>query len=456
MTNEYTDALRLLLSLPDWERGTGTRPARQELWLDRPRALLNALGNPQTRYRSVLIAGTKGKGSTAAILESILRASGIKTGLYTSPHLHTYRERIRANGELISEYDFARGAGEIQPLLDDLISQHPDFDSFTTFEVMSALALNFFARQEIDVAILEVGLGGRLDATNVVDADLALITPISFDHTAVLGNTLHKIAFEKAGIIKDGKIVLSAPQAPEARDMMEQTAREKNAVLGIGERDWIWLGGHDDFLVAGVPHAGLWGEYWVWRDLSVPLLGTHQFVNAALAIAATRVMRDQWKLEIGDTVVRAGIGNVEWFGRMEILQPRDETRPLIVADGAHNGDSAEKLFDALKFHFEFEKLFLIFGMLGDKNLAEIAAPFRSVASMWTVTTNHPRSGDAETLAERLRALGIPANAAPTCEHALSAARAAASPRDLILFTGSLSLVAQARELFGRADTRDPQ
>src|SRR5581483_7672575 len=168
----YQEALAFLLALPDWERGTGARPAREELLLERPMALLGALGNPQTRYRSVLIAGTKGKGSTAAMLESILRAAGYKTGLYTSPHLHTYRERIRVNGALIAENDFAHGVGELVPLLRELLVAHPELESFTTFEVMTTLALEHFARAEIDAAILEVGLGGRLDATNVVNADV--------------------------------------------------------------------------------------------------------------------------------------------------------------------------------------------------------------------------------------------------------------------------------------------
>ncbi len=460
----YENGLRFLLGLPDWERGTGTRPAREALLLERPAALLKALGNPQTRYRSVLVAGTKGKGSTAAMLESIVRASGLKTGLFTSPHLHTYRERIRVNGELISENDFARGVGEIQPLFQELCAHNSEFESFSTFEVVTALALKFFAQERIDVAILEVGLGGRLDATNAVDADLSLITPISFDHTSVLGNTLHKIAYEKAGIIKAGKIVLSAPQHNEALQMIEQLAREKNAVLGIGERDWIWLGGHDDFLVAGIPREGLWSDYWQYRDLHVPLLGTHQFVNAALAAAAARVIKENWRLEtrpewnrgIGDWNIAQGLTETKWFGRLEIIQAREGTHPLIVTDGAHNGDSAQKLFDALKFHFEFEKLFLILGVLRDKNLDEIAKPFAlGTEFAWTVETHHPRARDAQDIALQLNALGIQARAARNFSDALQHARERATARDLILLTGSLSIVAQAREFFGLAENQDP-
>jgi dihydrofolate synthase/folylpolyglutamate synthase len=451
----YQEALAFLLALPDWERGTGARPAREELLLERPMALLGALGNPQTRYRSVLIAGTKGKGSTAAMLESILRAAGYKTGLYTSPHLHTYRERIRVNGALISENDFARGVGELVPLLRELLVAHPELESFTTFEVMTTLALEHFARAEIDAAILEVGLGGRLDATNVVNADVALITPISFDHTAVLGNQLPKIAAEKAGIIKPQQIVLSAAQAPEALAVIERAAQEKNATLAVGEREWLWLGQHSDFMVAGAPHAGLWREYWRVENLQVPLRGAHQLANAALAVAAAKTIAEHWGMEIRDDPVRAGLAATKWAGRLEILQERDAAHPLIVADGAHNGDSAEKLAAALQFHFAFEKLFLIFGALRDKELDALLAPFVPLAAhAWTVATPHPRSRDAESLAQALNAHGIPADAARDMHAAMTAACANASPRDLICITGSLATAAQARQAMGLAQETD--
>lgn len=452
----FEAALAWLMGLPDWERGTGTRPAREEVLLERPALLLDALGRPQTSYRSVLIAGTKGKGSTAAMLESILRAGGLKTGLYTSPHLHSYRERIRVNGELISEDDFARGIGEIRALTDGLSGQHSELEALSTFEVMTALALEHFARQEIDVAVLEVGLGGRLDATNVVDADLALITSISFDHRAVLGDTLQKIAFEKAGIIKSGKVLLSSPQQPDALAVIERAAQEKNATLGVGERDWLWLGGHEDFMVAAEPRAGLWKNYWHYGDLHVPLLGTHQLVNAALAVAAARVMQELWGWEVGEQVVRRGLAATQWFGRLEILQKRDATHALIIGDGAHNGDSAQKLADSLKFHFEFEKVFLIFGVLGDKELDEIANPFIGrVECAWTVTTPHPRARDAGDVAMRLNEMGIKACAAESFEKALRRSCEHASPRDLILVTGSLSVVAQARAEMGLVHEQAP-
>lgn len=454
--SEYHQALEYLLSLPDWERGTGVQERRQELLLERPAALLAALETPQKRFRSVLVAGTKGKGSTAAMLAGILQVSGLKVGLYSSPHLHMYRERVRVNGEMISKEAFAREVQEIRPKMEQITASHPEYGMFTTFEVMTALALSHFAREAVDVAILEVGLGGRLDATNVVDADLSLITSISFDHMAVLGNTLAMIAAEKAGIIKEGKLVLSAPQQLEALSVIEKTARSKNAVLAVGERDWIWLGGHDDFMVAGEPRKGLWSSYWLYRDLPVPLLGPHQFVNAALAVAAAHTILENWKvvggdwrLETGEDVIRAGLKQVEWKGRLEVLQERSGERPLIVTDGAHNGDSAEKLFEALKFHFEFEKLYLIIGVMQDKELEAIAAPFvDTVEFAWAVKPNHPRGRSAESAAWVLNGLGMRASAAGSLGEALMLARGRAGAGDLILVMGSLSLVAQAREPFG--------
>lgn len=445
--NDYAAALEFLFSLPDWERKSGPRPTRQELLLERPAALLARLHNPQAHYASVLIAGTKGKGSTAAMLESILRAAGYKTGLYTQPHLHTYRERIRIGGQILSRGDFARGVERLRPILDALHDAHPEYESFTTFEVMTALALDEFARQGVQVAVLEVGMGGRLDATNVVKADLSVITPISFDHTAILGAELDQIAREKAGIIKHGKPILSAPQPAAAQAVIEQVAHAQKAPLGLGERDWLWLGDHANFMVAGMPREGLWGEHWQYSGLRVPLLGVHQLTNAATAVAATHALRT--KLTIRPDHVRAGLETTRWPGRLEIIQAADPARPCMVADGAHNGASAAQLAAALRFHFSFERLWLVLGVLEDKDLAAIAAPFvRWVEHAFVVRTRHPRSRAAESIVRELEACGISATATVNTRAALERARRAASPRDLICVTGSLSVVAEARKALG--------
>jgi dihydrofolate synthase / folylpolyglutamate synthase len=423
--------------------------------LERPAALLEKLVSPHEQYRSILIAGTKGKGSTAALLESILRAAGLKTGLYTSPHLHTYRERLRVNGQAISRGDFAVGVGHLRPILHELTRTYPAPDSFTTFEVMTVLALLHFARERVEVAILEVGLGGRLDATNVVDTDLALITSISFDHTQVLGSTLPKIAREKAGIIKLGKPVLSAQQQPEVTQVLERVARDRNAPIGISGRDWFWQGVSDNFLVAAPERAGLWKEPWRHHDLRVALRGMHQLENAALAVAASEIISGHWSMAVPEQAIRSGLDNVKWMGRIEVLQERDANNPFIVADGAHNGDSSEKLVAALKFHFAFERLWLILGALRDKDLHAIVKPFLPLTAFaWTVQTQHARAADAEKLAQQLNQSGIPARAVPGFAQALEHARASALPNDLICITGSLSIVAQARQALGFVNELD--
>lgn len=449
--NNYGEALDWLMSLPDAERKPTPRPARESLLLERPTALLKLLGEPQTRYHSVLIGGTKGKGSTAAFLESILRAAGYKTGLYTSPHLHSYRERIRINGVMISEQEFASGVGRLTSLASELLSAHPDFEFFTTFEVMTALALDEFARQRIDIAVLEVGLGGRLDATNAVVADLSIITSISFDHMAVLGDTLPKIANEKAGIVKDGKIVLSAPQAPEVMGVIERVAKEKRAAFGLGGKDWKWQGEREDFEISAEPCAGLWSVGWRHEGLRVALRGAHQLENAATAVAAAETLRANLNLALKDDAIHIGLERTEWFGRLEVLQAGAASHPTVVTDGAHNGDSAEKLVRALTREFEFEKLWLVVGVLRDKDLHAIVAPFTPLAEFaWTVTTRHPRSREAEDLANQVGEWGMRADPAVSVSDAIKHAMERAAPRDLICITGSLSTVAEAREFFDRA------
>lgn len=453
--SDYAAALEWLLSLPDWERKPGARASHESLYLERPAALLDMLGRPQTRFRSILVAGTKGKGSTAAMLESILRAAGYKTGFYSQPHLHTYRERIRVNGDLISPHAFVEEITSLQSLVSQLALTHRHLESFTTFEVTTALALEYFARLGVELAVLEVGLGGRLDATNVVDAELSLITPISYDHTAILGNTLAQIAREKGGIIKPGNPILTATQPPDALAELEHIAAERHAPMGLAGRDWIWLGQHDTFTVAGSPREGLWSETWRHFDLHVPLRGVHQLENAALAVAAVEVAKQQGRLKIEDSAVAAGLGATQWSGRLEVLQERDGEHPLIIADGAHNGDSAEKLVAALRFHFQFERLWLVLAVLSDKHLHAIAAPFTGIAAhAWTVQTRHPRSRRGDRLAAELEPFGLGAEPAQNTAAAIESARASASARDLICITGSLSVVAEAREAFGLVTEKD--
>ncbi len=283
----YLEAIEYLHSLTDYERRRIERYTPETLDLSRVERLLAMLGDPHRAYRSVHIAGTKGKGSTAAMIESVLRTAGIRTGLYTSPHLHTFRERIRVGGTLISREEVVALVEEIRPLVAQV-------DGVTTFEAITAMAFAYFARRGVEVLVAEVGLGGRLDATNVLMPEVAVITSLSLDHTYLLGNTLPEIAREKAGIIKPGVPAVSAPQRPEAISVIETTARERQAPLVEVGRDWAWDPGPFDLegqsFTAYRAREGddaLAGEYWI------PLLGRHQLENGTTAVAALQVLRER-------------------------------------------------------------------------------------------------------------------------------------------------------------------
>jgi dihydrofolate synthase/folylpolyglutamate synthase len=447
------------------------RSTRERLLLARPAALLARLGRPERRYRTVLVAGTKGKGSTAAMLAGMLHAAGHRTGLYSQPHLHTYRERIRVGGVLISSDEVSTGVARIRPHAEALEREQPELGACTTYELGTALALDHFARAGCDVAVLEVGLGGRLDATNLVDADLAVITSISYDHTAILGETLPEIAGEKAGIVKPGRPALSAPQRPQALAVLEQAAAERRAPLGTGGRDWTWSGTHEALQVEGpAPRAGLWPSRWRYERLRVPLLGAHQLENAATAVAAAHVLHSAPRptaLPVPAAAIVGGLAATRWPARFEVVRggPTGTAAApagggaMVVVDGAHNGDSAAKLAAALGAHVAAERLWLVLGAARDKDLAAIVAPLAPLAAgAWAVASRHPRSRDAATVAAALRGAGVPAQSAAGTPAGLAAALAAAGPRDVVCVTGSLFVAAEAREALGLVDPseRDPE
>jgi dihydrofolate synthase / folylpolyglutamate synthase len=485
----YQEALAYLYGLTDWERRTMDRQTRETLLLARPAALLSRLGNPERRYLSILVAGTKGKGSTAAMLASILRAAGYRTGLYSQPHLHTYRERIRVDGSLITRDQVVSGIERIRPHTSNLERECPELGSCTTYEVGTALALDHFAGSAVDVAVLEVGLGGRLDATNVVDAGLSIVSSISYDHTAILGETLAEIAAEKAAIFKPGKPALSAPQRPEAREVIERTAAARDAPFGLGGRDWLWSGSHDAFQVTS-PAAvdGLWPEPWSVSGLRVPLLGAHQLENAASAVAAAHVLASSTSAPypiIPAAAIVRGLEATRWPARFEVVPlessglntnpmqdqirygaraARDPSARLaghgavVVIDGAHNGDSATRLASALRTHLDYERLWLVLGVGVDKDLTAIVTPLAPLAAgAWTAAAHHPRSRAAPEVAAALTSAGVSAQPVPHVAAALAQAVAACGPRDAVCVTGSLFVAAEAREALGLVpgDERDP-
>ncbi|MCB0213559.1 MAG: bifunctional folylpolyglutamate synthase/dihydrofolate synthase [Anaerolineae bacterium] len=423
----YRDALRTLQQFPYYT------PDDTGSWsLARLGELLARLGNPEKRFFSLLIAGTKGKGSTAAISESVLRAAHCKTGLYTSPYLHSFRESIRLSGEPISEHVFVETLQRLLPYFEATAG-------LTAFELTTALALFIFAQAEVDIAILEVGLGGRRDATNIVNPTVAVITPISYDHVKVLGNTLTQIAWEKAGIIRDEALVISAPQIDEARQVIEQVCNDHHAHLISIDRDWTWSINSDN----------LRGQTFTVCDehYHLPLLGHHQVTNAITALAAVRGLQERAGLEVSNEDVRQGLASVTWPGRLELVQQK----PYVLLDGAMNGDSAEKLVDALAHYFDNQPVMFIFGASHDHEIKDMLKTLLPVAAQMFVTASlHRRAESPENLATVAGGLGYTVETVPDPVSALEKALAGASEETVICVTGSLFLVAEVREAWLRS------
>ena len=441
----YHEAIRYLSARAGYDRGFVANPFGDEgAGLERTRHLLALVGNPHQQYPVVHIAGTKGKGSTAAFIATIAHAAGYRTGLYTSPHLHTFRERFQLDHQPLAPDVFATLLQELASANEHLAAAHPDLGEATAFELTTALAFLAFARADVDIAVIEVGLGGRLDATNVVLPTIAAITRIGFDHMHILGNTLDAIAREKAGIIKPGRPVVSAPQAPEAAAVIIATAAQQNALLWLGDRDWHVRGTPEAFTYVG-PGGQLEG-------LRSGLLGQHQVENAGVAITIAHLLSQQG-IDVPDTAIRHGVAAVRWPGRLEVVQER----PTIVLDAAHNRESAQALATALRTHFQWAHLTAIIGLARDKDLLAFLTPLLPLCTrLIAVPTHSPRIRAPEEIVEVARQLRphVDAMTAPSVAAALALAREQAGVDDLIVATGSLTVVAEAREALGLASA-DP-
>ncbi len=381
--------------------------------LDNTRKLAALLGNPQGKLRFIHVAGTNGKGSTCAMLESIYRTAGLRVGLFTSPHLISFRERIQVNRQLIPEADLIRLVKEIQPLL----KQFPADNHLTLFEVVTVMALKYFAEQKCDLVIWETGLGGRLDATNIVTPLASVITNIAFDHEQWLGNTLEKIAAEKAGIIKLGVPVVTAAGQPEVLAVIEQVARQNHSPLEIVNPERLA------------------------RTLAPPMLGEHQKLNAAIALATVEVLKNA--IPVNAETIGAGLANVNWPGRLQLIQKPNGQKILL--DGAHNLAGATALGAALKQDFPGVRPLLIFGALGDKNWPAICRLLAPLADQFlTVPVASERTTDANALAEAFRSANPKAVVAVKTN--LSEALKACKDEPFVVITGSLYLIGEALEL----------
>ena len=436
----YDGALRRVMGLADFERSTHS-PGHSAFHLERMTLLMEQLDCAHLAVPTVHVAGTKGKGSTSAMIASILTAQGYKVGLYTSPHLHSATERIRVNGQPISQQQFAAIVERIWPTV-ERIGSSGGYGGVTTFEAMTAMAFVHFRDIGADFQVMEVGLGGRLDSTNIVKPRVCAITSISLDHIATLGDTVAKIAFEKAGIIKEGVPVIVAPQTDEAMAVIADVARQRGApLLSVAGRS-SWQKRRSDMCGQAFTLTSAENAY----ELETPLLGDYQMENAATAVAIAETLREKG-VELDDDSIRRGVRDVHWPARLQVLATPEKGGKLLVVDGAHNPYSMERLVEALREHFSYERLILIFGALsGHSATGMLRALLPLSPEVLATHSRHPRSASGATIANVATELGL--KIAFTSENVGEAARRAlemASEKDLVLGTGSLSVAAEITE-----------
>ncbi len=447
MSDPYQETLDYLYSFVDFSMSKSFRYSADKFNLNRIQKLVAQLDHPERRYPSLHIAGTKGKGSVAAFCQSVLSAAGYKVGLYTSPHLHDYTERIKIDGNSMPHEDLILLVRELKPIIESI-------PELTTFEITTALAFEYFARQKVDAAVIEVGLGGRLDATNVILPNVSVITSISYDHMFLLGNTLREIAREKRGIIKNGIPVVMSTQKDEARLVIQAIAEERNSPLIQVGKDYFFKEvshtlANQTFLVWALSEQEEVEKYLESKgkegkqptELTIPLLGHHQIENATTAFAALQVFKNNG-LMVEDEAIARGFENAKWYGRFEILQQN----PPVVIDSAHNRDSALKLRIALDDYFPGIPVILVFGASEDKDIEGMLAELMPRADYLIATQSfHPRAIEAETILEIAKRYGLSGRIVPDVADAMHEALLMSGGEKLVLATGSIFIAAGVRE-----------
>jgi dihydrofolate synthase/folylpolyglutamate synthase len=425
----YNLALDYLYSFVDYSLKHSSEMAKADFNLNRMRALMAELGNPQDSYPSIHVAGTKGKGSTSALCASALQASGRKVGLYCSPHLLDYTERIQINAIPISHAELVHLVELIKPA----VAKTP---KLTTFEITTALAFMHFARQKVDTAVIEVGLGGRLDATNIITPRVSVITSLSYDHTAVLGNTLTQIAGEKAGIIKTGVPVVSSIQKDEALKVLEAISAERGCKLTLLGRDVQYSAGEhtlqgQSLEVAMAGDAAPLGVF-------IPLLGQHQVENAATAFAAL----EEGNFGLSASEIVQGFAQVHWPCRFEIAS----LHPVVIFDSAHNEDAFIRLAQTVRTYFPGKKVVLILGISEDKHLKAMLTAIQDVIDTLIITrANHPRALDPAKIHEIALEVGLACESVSPVEDALERAL------EIVKYNGSI--IVSAGSMFVTAEVK---
>lgn len=430
----YNEAVEYINSFVNYERAVSWNYP-DAVKLDRMRALAKELGNPQNRFESVIIAGSKGKGSTAAILSSILRMEDIRVGLYTSPHLVDIRERIQVNGLWISEHRFIEITQCLRRILDTAAWRR---DPPTFFELLTGMAFTHFEQMKVQVAVLEVGLGGLYDSTNIVPAKVVGLTPISLEHTDKLGKTLAKIAVQKCGVIKGRETVISAAQEEEAASVIQKAAFDRQARLVCVGKDIKIL--ERNFSPEG-QSFDLRTPFGNFFNLEISLLGEHQMENAALAVGLAKSLEERTRLKIQESAIRQGIRDARWPGRMEKIADN----PIVLLDGAQNPASAKILMRGVERHFVSQKIVLVLGVSQDKDLeGMLEALLPSVSSVVATQSSNPRALSAERIAVSVKNHQKEVWVEKNPKEALERAQGLAGADGLVLATGSLFLVGELK------------
>lgn len=416
------------------------------LGLERMNSLLKLLGNPQDDLKIIHVAGTNGKGSICRYIYSVLQAGGYKTGLYTSPFLEVFNERIELDGKYISNEDLAVYTDRVFKCVETMTQRGEQ--SPTEFEVVTAIAFLYFKEKGCDYAIMEVGLGGSGDSTNVCKAPLiSVIASISYDHTDRLGNTLAEIAGEKAGIIKEGCPVVTSAEAPEALEVIERKAEElgcmyfetRHVPYTVKSQD---LGGSVfDVNIQGV----------TYENLEISMLGEHQIKNAICALAALSIMEERGDVSLHRDDIYKGFKAAKQIGRLEVMSAQEKV-PVVIIDGAHNPDGAASLRKAMKEYMPDKKILMVTGMLADKDTESILREFTAITDRFIATEpENPRKLDSESLKDKIGAMGASCESIPDCREAVKAAAERGKDFDAVLYAGSLYMIGAIRGLLRQGE-----
>ena len=442
--NSYKQAKEFLLQTTDYEKLTQYKYDSSSFDLKRMEEMMAFVGNPHKKRRCVHITGTKGKGSTSIIIASILKELGLKTGLFTSPHLIYLEERMKVNDRMISQKMFVELINRLKPYVDRIMLKNPTLMP-TFFEIVTAIAFLYFERKKVDISVLEVGMGGRLDSTNIILPEISVITPVSYDHTDRLGHTLDRIAYEKAGIIKEGVPVISSAQEPEPLSVISKTCKEKNARLYLVGKDILINN------IKVTKRNGFYGtEYeirtWrnIYKNIFLPLVGRHQVENCATAIGALDVLAENGIIETNNENIINALAKVKCPARIEVISES----PLIVLDTAHTVSSMKILRESIKENFSFKKLIVVIGLSADKDIEGILKEIAFVADDLILTrTGNPREAEPEKMAVTAkRFYRKNPMVIEDIDEALKEAKRIAEKDDLICITGSFFLAGKLKKL----------